>query len=85
MNESQRHAKILLRLALQAEQEHLNTLIELTKRSQVNKIKYKDKIKALKESMLPKQTFFNKETEKGTDNPIPAEIHLILLRLCQSV
>ena len=77
MNESERQVKFFFHLALMAEQEHLNTLIELTKKSQVNKIKYKAKIKQLKESMYPKQAFFNKETEKGTDKPVPYEIFSI--------
>jgi hypothetical protein len=74
MNTSERQAKIFLRLALMAEQDHLNTLTELTKKSQVNKVKYKSTIKQLKESMYPKQAFFNKETEKKTDLPIPPEL-----------
>ena len=74
LQQAERRAKLCLRLALIAEQDHLNTLTELTKRSQVNKVKYKETIKQLKESMYPKQAFFNKETEKKTDLPIPPEL-----------
>ena len=74
MDTSERRAKLCLRLALIAEQDHLNTLTELTKRSQVNKVKYKETIKKLKERMYPKQAFFNRDTEKKTDLPIPPEL-----------
>ena len=81
MDTSERRAKLCLRLALMAEQDHLNTLTELTKRSQVNKVKYRATIKRLKESMYPKQAFFNKETEKKTDLPVPPELITVLTGL----
>ena len=74
MGESQKQAKLFLLLILQAEQDHLNTLTELIKKSRINQVKYKDKIKELKTSMMPKQAFFNKEAEKGTNYPIPQDL-----------
>tara|TARA_R100000329_G_C7552979_1_gene195442 strand:- start:133 stop:381 length:249 start_codon:yes stop_codon:yes gene_type:complete len=73
MTEEQKQAKVFLYFLLLAEQEHLNTLEEVCRKSPATKLKYRERIKKLKERMLPKQAFFNRDLEKETDKPVPLD------------